>query len=416
MNNYRIVKSKYFVVTGISHRDAEVSVREKFSLDEPAAEKLMHEYKQNGGEAIFVLSTCNRTELYALTDSPETISELLIRYSGASAKAYATHCYLHKNEQAIEHLFKVGVGLESQILGDFQIIGQLRKAFRLSKANGASHAFMERLINTVSQSSKQVKNETDFSSGAASTSYAAVNYIKSRIPDYQDKRVLLYGTGKIGQLVCENLIKHLPKEQITVVNRSQEKASRLVEKYNISLGQHRELVPLIGTSDIVIVATGANAPTITKEMVKDEPAKYFLDLSMPRNVSKEVELLPQMTVADLDGMAKIADETLDRRKEQIGKVKEIIARHMAEFNEWLQQRKFVPTIAAIRQQLEDIQQSEIRKFKKEFSNADEAAIQHVSSDIIRKITNQLFSQLKSVPDDSIDLVHHLFKIDSSRLP
>lgn len=412
MNRYRIVTSRYFAVVGISHKEAELTVRENFSLSETAARALMTNYRNDGGEAIFVLSTCNRTEIYALTDNVASLKQLLLSHSKATEELYNQHCYALTNNEAIQHLFQVAVGLDSQILGDFEIIGQLKKAFRISKEVNASNAFTERLINTVSQCSKEVKNRTEFSSGAASAAFAAVNFIRQHITNFQQKNILLFGTGKIGQHVCENLIKHLPEVSITAVNRSEEKASKLAEKHHIQLGKIEHLQALIQAADIVIVSTGAQDPTILPHLIEGNSDKCFIDLSMPRNVAPEVGQLPHTRVVYLDELANVADETLQRRKAEIDVVKTIITEHRAEFQTWLESRKYVPTITAIKEKLESIQQTEVQRYKKENKHLDETHLLKVSADIIQKITNQLSNQLKNFPEENMDMVHQLFKIDT----
>jgi glutamyl-tRNA reductase len=412
LNRYRIVTSKYFVVAGISHKEADLQVRERFSLSEERIHQLIERYKAAGGESIFVLSTCNRTELYALSDSPENIQSLFMEHCRATAEDAERYCYLRTNNDAIQHLFQVAVGMDSQILGDFEIIGQLKKAFRIAKTMHATNAFTERLINTVSQCSKEVKNRTEFSSGAASTSFAAVNFIRQHISDFEQKNVLLFGTGKIGQHVCENLVKHLPGVSIIAVNRSEEKASKLAEKHDITLGKIGDLLPLIDAADIVIVSTGAQDPTILPGMIPGTKDKYFIDLSMPRNVAPEVKKCPNTRVVYLDELANVADETLLRRKAELQTVEEIIAYYHSEFEEWLESRKYVPTITAIKEKLEYIQQSEVRRYKKENKHLDEVHLNKISSDIIQKITNQLSTQLKGFPAENMEMVHQLFKIDT----
>ncbi|MGV4547792.1 Gfo/Idh/MocA family oxidoreductase, partial [Ornithobacterium rhinotracheale] len=164
------------------------------------------------------------------------------------------------------HLFRVSSGLESQILGDFEILGQMRKAFRRFKKLGCSNAYLERFINTAVQISKQIKNETSLSDGATSVSYAAVQYILNHVPNLEQKNVVLFGTGKIGRNTCENLVKHTGNNKVTLINRTLAKAEKLSQKLDIKFRKVEELTETLQNTDVLIVATGAKTPTITKDI------------------------------------------------------------------------------------------------------------------------------------------------------
>jgi len=175
--------------------------------------------------------------------------------------------YVYKNNDAISHLFRVGTGLDSQILGDFEIISQLRQSFNRSKKFNIANPFLERLCNSVIQASKRIKNDTEISSGATSVAFASVQYIFKTIPDISEKNILLFGTGKIGRNTCENLIKHTKNSQITLINRTRDKAQRIAGKFDLVVKDYGDLQTEIRNSDVLIVATGAQSPTISKEMI-----------------------------------------------------------------------------------------------------------------------------------------------------
>jgi len=172
--------------------------------------------------------------------------------------------YTFKNQDAINHIFRVGGGLDSQILGDFEIIGQLKLAFRKSKAQQLINPYMERLINAVIQASKRIKTETDLSSGATSVSFASVQYILENFERNSSQRITLFGTGKIGRNTCENLIKHTDNKEITLINRTKNKAELIAGKFDLVVKDYAQLEEQIAQSDILIVATGAQNPTVSK--------------------------------------------------------------------------------------------------------------------------------------------------------
>ena len=190
---------------------------------------------------MLVISTCNRTELYAYADHPFQLIQLLCEYSKGSVDDFQKVGYVNKGKEAVQHLFEVGTGLNSQILGDFEIIGQMKQAFALSRDKGLANAFLERLMNSVINASKRIKNETVLSSGAASVSFTAVQYIMQNVAEVSQKNILLFGVGKIGRNTCENLIKHTQNKHITLINRTREKAEQVAGKFNVIVKDFTDL-------------------------------------------------------------------------------------------------------------------------------------------------------------------------------
>jgi len=227
-----ISKHTSFYAIGLSYKKADADIRGKFSLDENAKQLLLHQAKQDGIEALLVTSTCNRTELYGFAEHPYQLIKLLCANTTGTVEEFEKVAYVFKNKEAISFLFQVGTGLDSQILGDFEIISQLKNSFIRSKALEMTNPFLERLINSVIQASKRIKTETEISSGATSVSFASVQYIMKNVENVSEKNILLFGTGKIGRNTCENLIKHTKNNQITLINRTKDKAEKIAGKFN----------------------------------------------------------------------------------------------------------------------------------------------------------------------------------------
>jgi glutamyl-tRNA reductase len=219
-----ISKHTTFYSIGLSYKKADADIRGKFSIDTQAKAKLLVQAKEERIESLVVTSTCNRTEIYGFAQHPFQLIKLLCENSQGTVEDFQKVAYVYKNQEAISHMFRVGTGLDSQILGDFEIISQLKIAFVESKNLGLVNNFLERLINAVIQASKKIKTDTEISSGATSVSYAAVHYIFKNVEDIGNKNILLFGTGKIGRNTCENLIKHSKNEHITLINRTKDKA------------------------------------------------------------------------------------------------------------------------------------------------------------------------------------------------
>lgn len=386
--------SKKFFTVGISHKKALLSVRETFSLSLDSSEALLSDAKKNGISELLVNSTCNRTELYGLAESSNDFIKLLCKFSKGKINTFNKIGYTLEGKKAINHIFRVGAGLESQILGDFEIIGQLKKSFYQSKKLEMANGFLERLINNVIQASKRVKTETGISSGATSVSYAAVQFIIKNVKNISDKNILLFGAGKIGKNTCENLIKHTKNDHIVLINRTMERAEKIAGKFKVKVKPHSELNTEIRKADVLIVATGAEHPTINKELIHCSSPLLIIDLSLPRNVVPEVIEIDQVSLVHLDELSKMTDENLMKRKKYIGKAQEIINEVAEDFNTWLYQRKYAPFLNAIKTHLE-----------KPISGSEETA---------SKFTGQIASYLKDNPKNAsatMNLLVDLFEIE-----
>ena len=253
MENGNISKHTTFYAVGLSYKKADAEIRGKFSLDDNGKENVLIQAQNEGIEALIVTSTCNRTEIYGFAQHPFQLIKLLCENSQGTVEDFQKVAYVYKNQEAVSHMFRVGTGLDSQILGDFEIISQIKSAFVQSKSLNLANAFMERLVNAVIQASKRIKNETEISSGATSVSFAAVRYIFNTVEDIANKNILLFGTGKIGRNTCENLVKHTKHEQITLINRTKDKAERLAKKLDLIVKDYADLQVEIQKADEVFI-------------------------------------------------------------------------------------------------------------------------------------------------------------------
>tara|TARA_B110000444_G_scaffold201154_1_gene192924 strand:- start:7507 stop:8763 length:1257 start_codon:yes stop_codon:yes gene_type:complete len=399
---------------GTSFQKADATARGKFSLSRHSQTLLLDEAKENGLEGILVLSTCNRTEITAFAENADTIIDLLCKYSKGSAEEFSKISTVFKNEDAVNHFFRLGSGLESQILGDYEIIGQLRNAFRYSKEHGATNAYFERLMNSVTQASKQVKNETKLSSGTTSVSYAAVQFIMENYPDYDAKNILLFGLGKIGRHTCQNLAEHTDNRNVSLINRSEDKLNNFIDKYPfIRKASFMKLADEVHDADILIVSTGADSPTITQDHILKGKELIILDLSMPANVSSEVGNMENVTLVNVDKLSRITDKTLSLRQGEVQFTEEILRTHENEFLEWASYRRFTPALTAFKESLHLIKQDEINFHKKKTENFNVSQAEIISSRLIQKITSQFAKHLKeddASADQSIALISKVFGI------
>lgn len=417
MNKNNLSKHHYFYAVGLSYKKADAEIRGKFSLGNQAKSDVLQQAKENGIGSLIVTSTCNRTEIYGFAEHPFQLIKLLCDNSQGTVDEFQKVGFVYKNQEAIHHIFRVGTGLDSQILGDFEIISQIKSSFSEAKSQGLANAFMERLVNSVIQASKKIKNETELSSGATSVSFASVQYIMNNVPDIRNKNILLFGTGKIGRNTCENLVKHTKNDHITLINRTKDKAEKIAGKFNLIVKDY-DLLPLeIPKADVLVVATGASNPTVDQELLKLNKPLLILDLSIPKNVHDNVKSISGVTVVHLDDLSKITDYTLENRKKHIPQAESIIETMMEEFTEWVNDRKFAPTIHALKEKLNSIKDTELNFQRKKISNFDEEQAEIISKRIIQKITTHFANHLKdsdTMVDESIEWIEKVFQIEPSR--
>ena len=403
---------KHFYAIGVSYKNADLKTRGDFSLSLEQKDTLTLEAKREGIEEILINSTCNRTEIYAHVNHPIQLINLLCKHSKGSLAVFNEIGYTHKNNAAFHHIFKVGTGLDSQILGDFEIIGQLKQGFFRSKKLGMGHGFMERLLNAVIQASKRIKTETKISSGATSVAFASVQYIINTIKDISEKNILLFGTGKIGRNTCENLIKHTENDHIVLINRTHEKAKHIAGKFNVLVKEYGELPTEIRKTDVLVVATGAQQPTISKDIIHKDTPLLILDLSIPSNVHSNVEELEHVTLINLDSLSQITNKALEDRRQYIPQAEIILEEVKEEFLQWLEHRQYAPALRALKAKLTAQQSSEIKNQEKKAVLKPEAV--SVSDQMIQKITGQLANYLKENPSkasSTLDVIQEVFQLD-----
>jgi glutamyl-tRNA reductase len=414
MQKYNISRSNYFYAIGLSYKKADADIRGRFSLDDLSKLALLNQAKENNIESLIVTSTCNRTEIYGFAQHPYELIQLLCDNTRGTVEEFREFAYIYKNKDAISHMFRVGSGLDSQILGDFEIISQLKISAKLSRKYNLLNHFTERLVNAVIQASKRIKTETDISSGATSVSFASVQYIFNTIENVSDKNILLFGTGKIGRNTCENLVKHTKNEHITLINRTKNKAEKIAGKFNLLVKDYANLQEEITHSDILIVATGAQRPTIDKHIIQSDKPLLILDLSIPKNVDENVNELEHVSLVHLDHLSQITDQTLEARKAHIPSAEIIIEEVKAEFNNWLETRKFAPTIKALKHKLSDFAAAELETQRKKNADFNEAQAELISNNIIQKITNHFAHHLKDdniSTDESLELIKKVFQLE-----
>lgn len=402
--------SSFFMV-GISYEKADSAIRSLYAVNDKAYDSLIAKAKTQNIPEIFVLSTCNRTEVYGFAENADQFIVLLCEITKQDEKVFRELAYIYQDHAAIKHLYHVAAGLNSQILGDYEIISQVKNAAQFAREHHALGTFTERLICSVLQVSKQIKNETGLSSGTVSVAFAAVQYLK-HIPDINQKKVVLFGTGKIGRNTCKNLISYFNTDQITLINRTNETAKEFAENNHLTYAPIKQLSRHLDEADIILVATNAETPTIRKQHFATNKPRIILDLSIPHNVEQSVKTIPGIQVINVDELSQVQDKTLILRKKEIPKAAAIIEEQMQDFLYWYKMRKHAVVLQAVKKRIEKIHSNEIKSLKKN-NTTDLEDIDAVSSRIVQKMVNVFAGKLRQAngqADNYLQVLSEIFEI------
>lgn len=358
---FDLYKQFEFFLVGVSHKTASLEIREQLYINEANYGMLYESAKLSGIDNLLVVSTCNRTELYAFTHQPEVLKKIWLQHANdATENLLNKHTYTLHNHKAIKHLFEVTCGLDAQILGDFEILGQIKSALKKSNQYRMANGNITRLAEFAISASKAAKTQTQISSGASSIASASVVYLQRNIPQLQHKKILLIGAGKIGRTACDNLTKQVNAQNITVVNRTYTKALQTANDFGMHAAQYENLQLLIDKHDIIIVATDATTPVITIDTLKNitTEEKVLLDLSVPRNIDAEVSHLPGIEVVNIEQLEDIKNESLELREQSVPKAKQIIHEHILQYYAWLHT---VPAFSIIEQLERHFKDTDVNK-------------------------------------------------------
>lgn len=387
--SWQYMEKGQFFVAGINYKKTDAGIRGNFAINPEQYHTILDNARRIGLKELFVLSTCNRTEIYGLAPDADTLIKLLCDVTVGDAETFLQLCYIKKDEAALQHIFSVGAGLDSQILGDYEIVGQMKLAVKFSKERNMIGAFIERLFNTVLQSSKQVKNETALSGGTISVSFAAIQFIREQLADTANKKIVLLGTGKIGRNTCKNLVDYLDTKNITLINRTEEKAVELATSMHLLHANWSQMETEVNDADIVIVATNAEKPILTANNVSTGKQKILIDLSIPNNIDPALAMQSNIVLANVDDLSRINDQTLRKRTAEVPKAMAIIQQHMNDFALWTSQRRHVPVLKAVKQKLHDMHSCGLfLTSQKASENINTEAIQKVVNNVAVKMRNR----------------------------
>ncbi|HTN07172.1 glutamyl-tRNA reductase [Agriterribacter sp.] len=322
-----------FVIIGVNYHNADTSTRSNFAVSNTAYEKIAEHAAQKGINDVFVLSTCNRTEVYGVATAA-ALTELLCEATGNPVSAFNRHGYVQHGIAAIMHLFKVAAGLDSQIIGDYEILMQLKKATKYAKEKGLLGTLLDRLVNFALQASKKIKSETRLSTGTVSVAYAAIEVIREKVADIEQKNILLVGAGKFGCNVAKNINAYFPGVKVRITNRTHAKAEAFAVEYGLECVPYELLSTVANESDVLIASTAAEAFSIVPSFFSIQKPRLLLDLSVPKSIDPATQSLPGTTLMDVDEISAILNNTFAMRKAEIPRALDIIQETLGEFAAW----------------------------------------------------------------------------------
>ncbi|MEO6288568.1 MAG: glutamyl-tRNA reductase [Ginsengibacter sp.] len=340
-----------FCIAGINYRKSDISIRGKFSVLPEQTVLLLEQAVAKKFPSCMVLSTCNRTEIYGICDHPHELIEMLCIHTHGNMQEFIDHGYKFQGPEAAEHLFKVAGGLDSQIIGDYEILSQLKQAAKISKQYGCMNSFMERVVNFALQASKEIKTNTRLSSGTVSVSYAAIEIIKQKVSETLNKKILLVGTGKFGNHVGKNLQTYVPDADLIFTNRTDKRALELAEQCDATFLPYKDLAEAANDADIIVVSSTADNYTVHPIFFTTQKSRLILDLSVPQNVDPAVKNLQGIEYLNVDEISEILDKTILLRQAEIPKAMEIIDLTMQNMMDWYRRQANSPLLRKIKSQL-----------------------------------------------------------------
>lgn len=410
-----------FKALTISHKKAPLQLRGQIALNEEESKALMLKMRETFEVSeVLVLSTCNRTEVYYVSEN--NLGEEIIRLIASQKVLSSTDILpyfeiIDDHNEAVRYLFEVSMGLHSQVVGDLQIPNQVKHAYQWAADVQMAGPFLHRLLHTIFFTNKKIVQETSFRDGAASTSYATVEVMETFLPLLNNPKILVVGLGEIGEDVCRTLADKGYKN-ITITNRTLEKAQKLANELGFEIADYQFINQNILEADIVISSVRCESPIITKETLKDKTlaVKYLIDLSVPNSISTDIEEVTGVVAYDLDEIQRRANEALQRRMEAIPQVMDIISDAIGEFNNWSQEMIVSPTIQKLKGALEQIRKEEMARFVKELSPEEAEKMDKITASMMQKIIKLPVIQLKAAckrgeAETLIDVLNDLFNLE-----
>jgi glutamyl-tRNA reductase len=411
------------IVIGLNHKTSDVDVREKLAFNGEKLEQGLLGIRQLPGiDEVIVLSTCNRVEIYSNVKDPEeafdTIKTFLSDFHGLDSAALQRSLYLHQDRDAVKHVFRVGSSLDSMVVGEPQILGQLKDAFEFALEKKTSGILLNRLMKKTISVAKRVRTDTKIAENAVSISFAAVELARKIFTDLSEKSFMLLGAGEMAELAAKHMMSFGVKS-VTVANRTFERGCELAKEFNGRAIKFEYFLKELVHSDIVICSTGAPAYLLHKEEVqrvmkeRRQRPVFIIDISVPRNIDPAINDLDNVYLYDVDDLQGVVETNVMERKKEARKAEDIVAEEIDSFEKWISSLDSVPTVVALRNKAESIKKEEVERLLNKFPELGEKerkAIEHMASAITNKLIHPPTVALKEDVEDKDALIATVRKL------
>ncbi|MGA8146896.1 MAG: glutamyl-tRNA reductase [Gallionellaceae bacterium] len=390
---------------GINHQTAPLNVREQIAFDVESMEPALHNLVEHGSaKEATILSTCNRTEVYCSTQDPDRIVNWLAHYHQMESREIEPYLYTLPREQAVKHAFRVASGLDSMVLGEPQILGQMKQAVRYAEQAGTLGFMLHKLFQRTFSVAKDVRTQTEIGANLISMAAAAVKLAERIFPSISEQKVLFIGAGEMIELNAVHFAARSPRH-ITVANRTLERAQVLARRINGNAITLNELPEQLAHHDIIVTCTASPLPILGKGMVesalkarKHRPL-FIVDLAVPRDVEAEVAGLDDVFLYTVDDLAEVVRDGLDARQGAVKEAEVIIDSSVANFIQWLESREVVPTIRALRDHAERHRRHEVEKAMRLLAKGEDLA------QVLELLSNGLTNKFLHAPTHALNHVH-----------
>ena len=415
------------LAVGVSHRTAPVELRECVDFAKDGVDAALTALASRAvAREIVVLSTCNRAEIYGVVETEaaaEAFGRFISEYHKVAHETLRPHLFVHLGAAAANHLFRVAAGLDSLVVGEPQILGQVKDAYATASTLKYTGALTNRLFNSAFTVGKRVRSETGLGEGAVSVSYAAISLAKKIFGDLTGLDVLILGAGEMAELTGVHL-KAQRVKQITIASRTLSSAQTLAKALSGRAVPWSSLSDALSSADIVVTATGAAEPVLTRARLEEvmRPRRnrplFVIDIAVPRDVEASAGDLDQVFVYNIDDLRAIVQENLARRTSELQRADDIVREELERFIAWMQSREVVPTVVALRQRFEAIRQSELQRLESKLSGLPpeaRARVDEITHLIVEKLLLTPTEQLKALNDESTaiayaDALNRLFSL------
>ena len=414
------------LLTGVNHKTAPVEVREQLAFPEHSIPVALDRLKHgNGISEVLILSTCNRVEITVAAedgaDPQAAIDSFLVEARRVSSDSLGPQLYRYEGRDAIHHLFRVAASLDAMVVGEPQILGQMKSAFALSKSAGAMNGLLENVMSRAFSVAKRVRSETGIGQMAVSVSYAAVELARKIFGSLSQRTVMIVGSGKMSELAARHL-RRSGASHIFVTNRTHARAEEMARLFHGTAVDYNRFIAMLPEVDIVIASSGAPHYILTRDEMqrviaarKNKPM-FLIDIAVPRNIEPAVNKVDNVFLYDIDDLQGVVTANLAERQKEAGRAEQIVAEEVERMLVRLQVQEVAPTIVGLQEQLEQIRATEVARSARRFSSEQLADVEALTRAIVNKIAHGPISELRKQagrPDSAhvADVIRRIFRLD-----